>query len=342
MFFKSPDLEKAQWKDDGENFTFKVDGKNLTEKVLYDYCGNSLLVYYPPKRAVFILRSFDDLRNNEWHEAVYLNLDNDMYCFHDEDSVSIWFRGENVSNQVEIAIIDRKLLIYHAEEQSVYIIEELSPVEEEDYLPCDLLSDDAIGFYEKLEGNQYRLFYKGCELSDGFPGEMVGNSALLYHCEQNSYYLFRNFGEVETGEVRPVETLFIDVDPIWCYDGEELYFFKEGEDIEDELNGSMVDEDYLLYHEASNTTYLLENFQARESDDDDFYPAKILSTSANIFWRVKNNKVSIFYLGEQILSRDDDVQVSGDDLVVDSNKIGAVFLLKNYKNMEEGVLHPLA
>jgi len=123
----------------------------------------------------------------------------------------------------------------------------------------------------------------------------------------------------------------------WQSDGTSYWLYVDGIAIQSETIGSWSGNDLIVYHDKTKRTYLLRNYGY--GGDNRRYPAELLSSYYEAFWRATSEGYWIFYKGTSI-QKETVSSWSGDDLLVYHGPSNATYLLRTYDSFKDGQLRP--
>lgn len=124
----------------------------------------------------------------------------------------------------------------------------------------------------------------------------------------------------------------------WQSDGTSYWLYVDDIAIQNETVGNWSGSDLIVYHDKTKRTYLFRNYSG--GGDNRRYPAELLSSYYEAFWKATSEGYWIFYKGNTI-QKETVNSWTNDDLLVYHSPTKANYLLRNYEIHKDGQLRPV-
>ncbi|WP_185114003.1 caspase family protein [Fulvivirga imtechensis] len=187
----------------------------------------------------------------------------------------------------------------------------------------------------KSDEKEWHLLDNQMQIASRTTYSYVDDDLLAYDPITRVSYLLKDYAKLMDNIFRPADIISEYDDYLWRSKSLSFYVYDKGKSISQEITHSKSDDDMLVYHPATNTTLVLDNYY--QLQDNKLRPAQVISKTQNIFWKSKDNMFLFFVKGEQIATSTSSA-FSNNDLLVYYDKTGATYLLKNFSNLQDNQL----
>jgi hypothetical protein len=173
----------------------------------------------------------------------------------------------------------------------------------------------------------YRVYLNGQDIAARLKGAWSETNWLVYDSISNNTFLLEDFNNQPLNKEITARLLGNESVAWWRLDSKYYYLYARGEDIGSRTKRFIVDNDMLVYDEATNTTYIFKNYTG--SADNQFRPAVIFDNSESAFWRRMKDTYWLYVKGEEIQFRTKNSQANNDLLVYDTQS-NTTYLFQGY------------
>lgn len=123
----------------------------------------------------------------------------------------------------------------------------------------------------------------------------------------------------------------------WKRDEKNFWLFFNDKAIDNRVNGSWSDNDWLVYDTVTNNTYLLEDYNNKPLNQ--IFPAKVLGNTSDAWWRLHSNFYYLYVKGSLIAPRTKRVAVDNDLLVYDE-PTNTTYIFKDFTHSDDNQFRP--
>ena len=198
---------------------------------------------------------------------------------------------------------------------------------------------DATGLTKwRRDGDGYRFFHAGIELTYETNTCTVENDALLYDQTNDRNYLLENY-RLTTGEdLRDAREIVSRSNAFWKKrENNEFRFYFEGSELGTSLNNAWLNDGLIVYLADKNKYYLLSGFKNAETTQ--LFRAESIFTPNYTLWWSDGTYFHLYVKGDDIAVQTY-WQWSGNDLIVYDHERQSSYRLKEYYNNSDEILRP--
>lgn len=199
--------------------------------------------------------------------------------------------------------------------------------------PVEISTDPSTLWWS--DGSYYWLSVGGREIQNETVSGYSGSDLVVYHASSNTTYLLTDFKANADGKKRPAGMLKTSETVFWkAKDG--LYWLTvNGIAIQQDVTSAWAGPDLLVYHRASNVTYVLRDFDA--CNDERYRTTEVLKANPAVYWRASEGLYHLILNGAAIHNNVVD-SWSGNDLLAYYPVNNTTYVLNNYVNRQDNVL----
>ncbi|MEP0822144.1 MAG: caspase family protein [Ignavibacterium sp.] len=199
--------------------------------------------------------------------------------------------------------------------------------------PVEISTDPATVWWG--DGSYYWLSVGGREIQNETVSGYSGDDLVVYHASSNTTYILADFKANADSRKRPAGMLKTSETVFWkAKDG--LYWLTvNGIAIQQDVTSAWAGPDLVVYHRASNLTYVLRDFDA--CNDEQYRTAEVLKADPAVYWRASEGLYHLILNGAAIHSNVVD-SWSGNDLLAYYPVNNTTYVLSNYVNRQDNVI----
>ncbi len=336
MFFKSK-KEKATWKASDAGFHFYLDDEDIGHSTTNIFNGRDLLIYYPEKNTLYLLKNYSASLDGKIREAEIVKESENILWSRNGDNFYIIQDGKNIATEITQILVGEDIFMYHKNSKTTFLLKSFHKAENFELQKAEVLSDSAsIFWYGNNAGMS--ILMEGKNISTEIQWAQSANSIIAYYSPSNITFQMTDYYKNKDGKLRPGKILSNFETSFWAGNSKGFRIIEKGINITAEVVNIQVDNSLFIYHEKTNTTYMLQDFFKKR--DDKIHPAKVLSKTIEAYWMAKDGKLKLIYHGK-ILSKGVTTQAMGNDLAVMSAEHGIMFQIVGYKQHQDGKLRPV-
>jgi uncharacterized protein YacL (UPF0231 family) len=175
----------------------------------------------------------------------------------------------------------------------------------------------------------YSFYINGEEVSARLVGSWSEADWLVFDPVTKNTFLCENYNTRVLNQVYPAKDLGNASDAWWRLDSVYYHLYVKGENVGVRTKRFSIDNDLLVFDEATNTTYIFKDFTT--SHDNQFRPAPIFDNAEFAFWRRVDNTFWLYVKGEEIQYRTK-FSSTRNDLLVYDEPTNITYLLDGYYN----------
>ena len=247
----------------------------------------------------------------------------------DEKSYWVYLNGQDIAGRLKGAWSETNWLVYDPVSNNTYLLEDFynQPVNQE--LAAKVLGNENDAWW-RLDSKFYYLYVKGEDIGTRTKRFVVDNDLLVFDETTNTTYLLKNYTSSADNNFRPAIMFDNSESAFWRQMKNTYWLYAKGEEIQFRTKCSQANNDLLVYDSQTNTTYLLQGYNA-ESTDTQLKPARVISYMDDILWMRTGNTYWLYLKGE-LISRRTTNYASGNDLIVTDNETKVRYVLNDYFN----------
>lgn len=255
------------------------------------------------------------------------------------NSRAIWKSDEKtwhlLDNQVQIASRTKysyagdDLLAYDPETGVSYLLPGYSYLTDNVFRPAEILSEREQYFWRSKDLSFY-VYDKGTSISTEIVHSKSDDDLLVYHPQTNTTLLLEKYYQLQDNRLRPADVVSQTENIFWKSKDNKYLFFIKGEQVASTTSSAAVNDDLLVYHEKTGSSYILKNFYNLQ--DDQLRSAVLISDHKDVFWSAFGNKFRLYVKGKDVSSQVTN-KWSGSDLEVYYGD--NTYLLKNFANLQD-------
>ncbi|MBL6445778.1 caspase family protein [Fulvivirga sp. 29W222] len=255
------------------------------------------------------------------------------------NSRAIWKSDEKtwhlLDNKVQIASRTKytyagdDLLAYDPETGVSYLLPGYTHLTDNVFRPAEILSEKDQYFWRSKDLSFY-VYDKGTSISTEIVHSKSDDDLLVYHPQTNTTLLLEKYYQLQDNKLRSAEVVSKADNIFWKSKDNKYLFFIKGEQVASTTSSAAVNNDLLVYHEKTGSSYILKNFYNLQ--DDKLRSAMLISDQKDVFWSGFNNKFHLYVKGKDVSSQVTN-KWSGSDLEVYYGD--NTYLLKNFANLQD-------
>jgi hypothetical protein len=181
--------------------------------------------------------------------------------------------------------------------------------------------------WKHTETGGFWLYLDDEQIGERLVSDWSGNDLLVYDPIKNITCLLKNYKDAPVNQELTAVILDPGTNAFWKHEGDYFYFYYKGIQMAKKTKCSYVDNDYLVYDDQTNATFILKDF-ARVNDDK-LRPAELLDNASYAFWRCLNDSYWLYVKGDDIQKRTRNARLDM-DLVVYDTLTNITYLFKDF------------
>ena len=182
----------------------------------------------------------------------------------------------------------------------------------------------------KKNGEYFSVYINDKLIEGDIPSCWLGDDLLVLIEKLQKYYLLKDYANLQDDIICEAEYAAEADTILWSKLGEGYYLYENGENVNDESTPIRIEDIMLVSYK--NRAYLLKDYDS--SDDNILQEAIFVSDPNQVHWlKVEDS----FYMlnGGKLLDLNHTANFSSDDLTIYIDELEALFVLYNYKNLED-------
>jgi hypothetical protein len=194
---------------------------------------------------------------------------------------------------------------------------------------ADMLEASGLARWRK-EGDEYRFYQSGIELTQETKTCTVDRNALLYDKTNNKNYVLENYWDIKDEELRDAREIISRSNAFWMrHENSEFRFYFEGAELTGEVNNAWFKENLMVYVPDANRYFTLSGFKNAEPFR--LFTAEPIFSSNHTLWWAGDGYYYLYVRGKQIAGQTY-WQWSANDLIVYDEEGQSSYRFPDYYN----------
>ena len=230
-------IPQNRWKADDESLHMEINGKDISDEIVYQYYNDDLLVSHYETNKHFILKNFLNNLDGEWREAdevdLNLNLFSDEYSSLTDHSTGnnyssydigsvyatwlatsvggfyMYLNGQDITQEVTSEVRNNDVIVYHAKSGYSFILRNYYSYQDNLIRPAEIILDGGmrnqlINVQWRAYGTTYWLAVNGIEQTSNSYSQFEGNDLVIYHRPTGKRFRVNNYTLYIDNRWRPI------------------------------------------------------------------------------------------------------------------------------------------
>jgi hypothetical protein len=322
------------WKANTEGYFIYDYGTSIQNETSNSWSGSDLIVYHANTGKTMLLRNYSASSDNKLRPVEQIATNHQAVWKSTDAGYFLYVKGVGTQGETVSAWVGDDLLVHHEKGAIDYIFRNYKSKKDGQLRVAETIYSPTGSFWTaNTEG--YRIYFKGKEIQDETDSEWKGDDLIVNHKPTGQKFRLKSYEANKDGQLRVLEFETASTPHTWRANSEGYFIYVGTKAIQSETKSVWVGDDLLVYHENSDKTFILRDYE--NNKDNKTRDAETLYSDCSAFWKADDAGYYIYVKGVAVQAQTTS-EWSGDHLIV--TYAYKKYKLKNYEDKKDSVLRP--